>query len=196
MKIYNLKEEPKVKDKINFLFPLIVFILLSILLFPFFYYVLSEQTELLRSIITSLVISLLIGIDIIISRILSYEKKTIVIDKNDINILMVQKETDFYGTDVKRKIDIDYKDKDTIKDVINNQDKYIGLSLFDVNSYNVLKKNDKYVIIVFDGTISKWKYKEENKVPKYVLFTKNKKIKMKIDEKYDNIKEMIDYFTK
>ena len=76
------------------------------------------------------------------------EKKTIVIDKNDINILMVQKETDFYGTDVKRKIDIDYKDKDTIKDVINNQDKYIGLSLFDVNSYNVLKKNDKYVIIV------------------------------------------------
>ena len=196
MKIYNLKENPKVKDKVNFLLPLIVFILLNILLFPFFYYVLSEQTELIRSIITSLIISLLVSLDIVISRILMYEKKTIIIDKKDVKILMVQKETDFYGTDVKRKIDIDYNNKEEIKDVIDNQDKYVGLSIFNVDSYNVLRKTDNYLIIIFNGTLNKWKYVEEKKVSKYVLFTKNKKIKMKLDEKYDNIKEMIDYFTK
>ena len=196
MKIYNLKDVPKWNNKIKISKPIIAFILINIILFPFLFYVLSLKTELYRSIITTLVVSSLISVDIIVTQILNYEKKTIVIDKNKINLLIVQRETSFYGTDVKRKIDIDYSDKKEIEKVINHLEDYIGLSLYTVDDYKVIKEKKDSIQVLFNGSISEWKYKEEKKIPKYVLVNKNKRIKMIIDNKYDNYKELIEFFNK
>ena len=196
MKIYNLKDTPKCNDKVKIYIPIIIFIIVNIILFPFLYYVLSLKTELIRSIITSLVISSLISIDSIIHQILNYEKKMIVIDNKDIKMILVQRETTFYGTGVKRKIDIDYNDKKEMEKVINNIESYIGLSLYKVNDYKIIKKKDNSMKVLFRGTITEWKYKEEKKTAKYILVNKNKKFKMIIDNKYDNYKELAEYLNK
>ena len=196
MKIYNLKEAPKRRNRVKIIIPILIFIVLNAILFPIFYFVLSEGTDLFRSIITSLAVSILVTIDNIIRQVIRYEKKTIVIDKNNIYLVIVQDETTFYYTDVKRKIDLDFNDKKVIEDIINNLDNYIGISLFKVDNYQILKKKDNSISIQFNGERTKWKYKEENKKPKYVLISKKQKIKMHLDDKYDNIKEMIEYFTK
>ena len=196
MKIYNLKNTPKCNDKVKIYIPIIIFIIVNIILFPFLYYVLSLKTELIRSIITSLVISSLISIDSIIHQILNYEKKTIVIDNKEIKMIFIQRETTFYGTGVKRKTDIDYNDKKEIEKVINNIESYIGLSLYKVNDYKIIKKKDNSMKVLFRGTITEWKYKEEKKTAKYILVNKNKKFKMIIDNKYDNYKELAEYLNK
>ena len=195
MRIYNLKKPVKNIKKIKILIPIIIFIFINISLIPFFYYVLSKETDLFRSIITSVIISVLIPLDIIIRQVLRYEQKTLVIDNKNIKFVIVQDETAFYYTNIVRNIDVDYNDKKTIQDIIKNLDKYMGLSLFDVDSYKVLKKSDDSITILFDGKRTKWKCITEKKELKCVLISKKEKIKMKFDDKYDNIKEIVEYFS-
>ena len=132
MKIYNLNGEVKWTRRVNVLIPILVFIIANALLIPFFYILLSGWTDLLRAVLTSLVISILITLDSIYTQVLHYEKKTVVIKNKKIYLVTIQKETDFYGTDIKRNIDVDLSKKEVIDDILENQSKYVEK----IQSYN------------------------------------------------------------
>ena len=194
MKIYDLKENVKWYKRVKIYIPILVFVLVNAFFFPFFYFLLSGSTSLVRSIITSLVISILCTFDSIYTQVINYEPKTVVIKDKKISLIITQRETDFYGTEVKRKIDDDRKDKKVIDDILENQSKYLGISVYNADKYDIIKLSDNKVSLKLEGTYSYWKYVEEKKSAKFVLTKKNKKKKILIDDKYDNYKELIKYF--
>ena len=193
MKIYNLNGEVKWTKRVKVIIPILVFIIANAVLFPFFYIILSDSTELLRSILTSLVISTLITLDSIYTQVLNYEKKTVVIKNKKIYLITIQKETDFYGTDIKRNIDVDLSKKDVVDDILENQNKYVGISLYKIDKYGIINNRDSKLKLKIEGIYTKWKYKEEKRKAKYVLIDKNKKSKLIIDNKYENYEELIKY---
>ena len=193
MKIYNLNGEVKWTKRVKIIIPILVFIIANIILIPFFYFLLSEGTELLRAILTSLAISILITIDSIYTQVLHYEKKTVVIKNKKIYLITIQKETDFYGTDIKRNIDVDLSKKDVVDDILENQSKYVGISLYKIDKYDIINSRDNKIKMNIDGIYTKWKYKEEKRRAMYVLVDKKKKAKLIIDNKYNNYEELIKY---
>lgn len=194
MKIYNLKGTVKWNKRVKILTPILVFLIVNLLFIPFLYFVLSESADLLRSILTSLVVSLLATFDAVYSQVLKYEEKTVVIDDKKIYLIIKQRETDFYGFDIKRKIDIDLSDKKVIDDILKNQNKYLGISLFKADNYDIIKISDDKVSLKMNGKYTKWIHKRKKKEEVFILDTKDKKFNIQIDDKYDNYKELIKYF--
>lgn len=194
MKIYNLKGIVKWYKRVKWYIPVLVFIISSVLFFLFFYFLLSGETNLIRSIITSLVITILITFDSIYTQVINFEEKTVVIKDKKISLIITQRERDFYGTDVKRKIDDDRSDKKVVDDILENQSKYLGISIYSVDKYDIIKISNNKLLLKLDGKYSKWKYVEEKKTAKFILSKKNKKMKLLIDDKYDDYESLIKYF--
>ncbi len=196
MKIYSLNGEIKWYKRFKIYMPLITFFIVNIIAIPFFYFILGDRSNLIRAIITSLVISLLITFDYIYTKVITYEKKTIVIKNKQIYLIVIQKETDFYGTDAKRKIDIDFNNKDEINDIIENHDKYLGIAIHKADKYDIIKEKKDKLIVRLYGIYTRWKYKEEKKNVLFKLVNKNRNIKLIIDNKYNGYEELIKYIKK
>ena len=196
MKIYSLNSEVKWYKRFKFYMPIITFIIVNFIAIPFFYFLLGDSSNIVRSVLTSLVMSVLITFDYIYTKVITYEKKTVVIKNKEIYLIVIQKETEFYGTDAKRKIDIDFNNSEEVNNIIKNHDKYLGISIYKVDKYDIIKEKKNKLIVRLYGIYTKWKYKEEKRKVSFDLIDKNRKIKLVIDNNYNNYEELIKYMKK
>jgi len=196
MKIYSLNSEVKWYKRFKFYMPIITFIIVNLIAIPFFYFLLGDSSNIVRSVLTSLVMSVLITFDYIYTKVITYEKKTVVIKNKEIYLIVIQKETEFYGTDAKRKIDIDFNNSEEVNNIIKNHDKYLGISIYKVDKYDIIKEKKNKLIVRLYGIYTKWKYKEEKRKVSFDLIYKNRKIKLVIDNNYNNYEELIKYMKK
>jgi len=194
MKIYNIKDKVKWTKRVKWLKALIMFIIIIAILFPLLYFVVGEQTELLRAIITSLVISSLITGGYIYSNVLSYEPVTYVVDGKKLFLIIEQKEKDFYNTNIELNRNIDYENKDTIKKLLSMKDKITGIAIFEAKKYDIIKEKDNKCKVSFEGVYNTWKYYDRKKDDfGYEMKSFDKKKVTTIDDKYNDYKELIEF---
>lgn len=196
MKVFSTNKKVKWQDKVKIIKSIILFVLLFILLFLLLYFVVGGKTLLLRAIITSLVIALLITAGYITSCILNYEEYIPVIKDKELYIIIKQRETDFYDTDIKRKIDIDFEDEKEVSKVLSKDNKNVGLAFLKVSDCDIIKeKNDNYKIRV-KGVLTKWKFYDRKKSFGYELKDFDHKRIIYIDNTYKDYKELIKFIKK
>ena len=108
MKYYNKKDNLNWSKRVKWPKAIILFIILLVFFFILLYFIIGGKTLLLRASLTSLVISSLITFGYIYSSVLNYEEVTFVIKDKELYLVIKQREKDFYDTDIKRKLDVDY----------------------------------------------------------------------------------------
>lgn len=189
MEIY----ERKIKwiNKVNWIITIIVYIILLIVFFLLFYFLLGKQTELVRPIITSIIVSTLLIISFIYSSILKYENYMIAINKKKKYLIIEQKESDFLYTDVKIKRLKDYNNRHDIEELISKPEKNIGINVYEINKCDMIKEKNKSYIFKVNGINNKWIYKESKKTVEYSLTKKEEERKIVIYKDIDNYDELI-----
>ena len=189
MEIY----ERKIKwiNKVNWIITIIVYMILLIVFFLLFYFLLGKQTELVRPIITSIIVSTLLIISFIYSSILKYENYMIAINKKKKYLIIEQKETDFFYTDVKIKRLKDYNNRQDIEELISKPEKNIGINVYEIDKCDMIKEKNKSYILKVKGTNNKWAYKESKKTVDYSLTKKEEERKIVIYKDIDNYDELI-----
>ncbi len=191
MKVYN-KKKTRWYKKVRFIPTVIASSFLFLLLIFLFFCILSGNTNLIRSIITSVIITILLTFDIVYSQVLKYEEKIPVVKGQTLYLLIYQKITDFFDTDIKIDLKVDLNDENDVEKVIDKQDDYVGLSLFKVDKVRTGKHKNSYLL---DGVIKEWSFKETKDTCEYILVEKNKCVKINIDDDYYEYKDLIEYLN-
>ena len=196
MKVYNRKNDLKWSKRVKWPKAIILFVILITILFLLFFFVIGGKTLLLRAILTSLVISGLITFGYIYTSVLNYEEVTPVIKDKELYLIIKQREKDFYDTDVKRKVDIDYSNEKELSKILSKDNKNIGLAVLKVSKYDIIKEGKDIYYIRVEGSINKWSFYEKKKQFGYELVEKEDKRVIKIDSSYNNYKELIKFIKK
>ena len=189
MEIYERKK--KWINKVNWIKSIIIYLILLVVFFLLFYF-LGKQTDLIRPIITSFVVSTLLAISFIYTSILNYENYIIVINKKKRYLIIEQKETFFLDTDVKIKRLKDYKSKQDITEIISKPEKNIGINVYEIDKCDMIKEKNKFYILKLEGINNKWTYVDKGKTIDYKLDKKEENRTIVIYKDIDNYKELID----
>ena len=189
MEIYERKT--KWSNKVNWIIAITMYMILLIVFFLLFYFLLGKQTELVRPIITSIIVSTLLVISFVYSSVLKYEDYMIVISKKKKYLIIEQKESDFIYSDANIKRLKDYNNRHDIEELISKPEKNIGINVYEINKCDMIKEKNKRYLLRVKGTNNKWIYKENKKTIDYSLSKKEEERKIVIYKDIDNYDELI-----
>jgi len=192
MKVY--KRKLKWKDKVNWRKVILMFLLISIIGFLILFYVVGSGTELIRAIITSILIGLLLTISTIVSSILYYDDFTILVDNKKKYLICNQDENFFFDAKGNAKRVKDYDTDEKVVEAFNNLEKNIGIDIYQIDKYDIIKVDDKYIRIKLDGTIRKWDRKLEKRRCDYYLVEEKEERIITIDNRFENYDELVKIF--
>jgi hypothetical protein len=171
---------------------LIVSILLLFIFFTLGFNWLAKNTDLARAIRTSMLISLIIGVNLVLRDLFS--NKNIVLFNNKDSIKYIDLQNDMSGRFIS---DLDYNDiieEYNPKEVYEHIDKHVGIVAGEIIKINTLKERVNCLIIKAKVKEKKWKQLGFFFAKDAILKEKeyNKKIIVKKDiEKYDEVKKML-----
>ena len=191
MKIYDTKPNLKWQKKVKWPKTIIIFVAILLISFIFLFLIIGKQTLLVRAILTSLIISSLISFGYALSCVLNYEEIIPVIYKKELYLIIKQRETDFYDTDIKRHLDLNLEDEKEVSKVLSKNNKKIGLASLKVSKCEIIKEKKDKCIVKLEGTLNKWEYYEKKKEFGYELKESKHKRKITIDKTYKNYKDLI-----
>ncbi len=192
MKVY--KRKLKWKDKVNWRKVILMFLLVSIVGFLILFYVVGSGTELVRAIVTSFIIGLLLTISNIVSSIIYYDDFTVLVDNKKKYLLCNQDENFFFDAKGNAKRVKDYDTDEKVIEAFNNLEKNIGIDIYQIDKYDIIKVEDKYMIIKLDGTIKKWDRKLEKRRCEYFLVEEKEERMIIIDNRFENYDELVKIF--
>lgn len=182
------KSNSKIYEKINYIKMLIV-IVLSFLLFTLFLYYIGKQQNLDRAVITSFVISLLLGIGSVIGDILENRSRVFCIDKDEIGYLELH--TDQVGGAFLR--DKEYEDtleKNGILEIYKNIQKYEGIDKGIIKNVISIKKKYNRMVVKAIVLEKQWKTSSFFTISKLYVVEKEKSKKIIIPNDYDNYNKL------
>ena len=171
---------------------LIISIIIVFLAFTFGFNYLAKNTDLDRAIKTSLIISLLFGINIILNDLFSNKNIIFMYNKDSIHYIDLQNEAS--GKFIS---DLDYRDivnEHDPEDIYNHINKYVGIVRGEIIEINSLRETMNSLVLKVKVKEKKWKQIGLFFVKDVKLIEKeyNKKIVVKKDiEKYEDIKKML-----
>ena len=192
MKVY--KRKLKWKDKVNWRKVILMFLLVSIVGFLILFYVVGSGTELVRAIITSIIIGLLLTISNIVSSIIYYDDFTVLVDNKKKYLLCNQDENFFFDAKGNAKRVKDYDTDEKAIEAFDNLEKNIGIDIYQIDKYDIIKVDDKYIRIKLDGTIKKWDRKLEKRRCDYYLVEEKEERIITIHNRFENYDELIKIF--
>lgn len=196
MKYYNKKDNLNWPKRVKWPKAIILFIILLVFFFILLYFIIGGKTLLLRASLTSLVISSLITFGYIYSSVLNYEEVTFVIKDKELYLVIKQREKDFYDTDIKRKLDVDYDNEKEMSKVLSKDNKNIGLAVLKASKYDIIKESKDIYLIKIEGTLNKWSFYDRKKQFGYELVEVPNKRVVKVDNNFNNYKDLIKFIKK
>ena len=158
MKSYYFVTKEKLYKRINILEIIISFILIFGLFFCFFYILLSEYSDLLRAILTSLALALLIEIGIIVSHLIKTRETVYAVYNKKLYIILFQNNSYFFDDEFMNSDKFfETVNDDLIKDILDNNGKYIGAQVLKVDKIKSFKEKKNTFKFNVHGRLSYWK---------------------------------------
>jgi hypothetical protein len=171
---------------------------MAILFFLFFYLLLSRREVLLRPIYTSLFLSFIITLGIEINYLIENKEYVYVLKDDKLYVIMFQNDSyylddDFLNSEKLRKEMTEEK----INDILVNTDKYIGISILEVEKIGSLKERQNYYSFVSSGNLSFWKA-EGNffTINNFVMDFRKKRKNLIVTNEYKDYEELLNYVKK
>ena len=187
----------KISKRINMIEVLISFVIIFGLFFSFFYILLSECSDLLRAILTSLVLTLLLEIEIIVSHLIKTRETVYAVYNKKLYIILFQNNSYFFDDEFMNS-DRFFKEvnDDLIKDIIENNGKYIGAQVLKVDKMKSFKERKNYYTFSARGRVSFWKAVGNLlTIDKFVLSYKNTFRRFVVTKEYKNYDELKLYIS-
>lgn len=198
MKLFYFNDNNKLYKRIRWSKDLTYFIIMTIILFLFFYFLLSRKEELLRPIYTSISISFLITLGIEIGYLIENKEYIYVLKDEKLYVIMFQNESyyleeEFLSSEKLRKDMTEEK----ISDILANTDKYIGISILEVEKLGDLKERKNHYSFISSGNLSFWKA-EGNffTINNFVMDFRKKRKRLVVTKEYKDYDELLNYVKK
>ena len=184
--------------RINLLEVLISFILIFGLFFSFFYILLSGCNDLVRALITSLVLAILLETEIIVSHLIKLKETVYAIYNKKLYIILFQNNSYFFDSEFMNSDKFfEIVDDNLIKDIIDNNSKYIGAQVFKVEKIKNFKEKKDCFNFSVTGRVSFWKALGGLfTIDKFVLSYKNVFRRFVVTKEYKNYDELKLYISK
>ena len=198
MKSYYFVAKEKIIKRINILEVLLSFFIIFGIFFSFFYILLSNYSDLLRAIITSLSLAILIETGIIVSHLIKTRETVYAVYNKKIYIISFQNNSYFFDEEFMNS-DKFFKtvNDDLIKDIIDNNGKYIGAQVLTVDKINHFREKKNYFSFNVRGRLSFWKALGNLfTIDKFVLSYKNTFKRFAVTKEYKNYDELKLYISK
>ena len=192
MKIY--KRELKWKDKVNWRKVIILFFIMAIVGFLMFYFVIGGKTLLGRAIITSLIIAVLLTISNILTSIIKYDDFIVLVDNKKKYLICDQDENFFFDVDGKPQRVRRLKNDKEVLEVFNDLEKNIGLDIYEIDKYDIIKREDNYMTLELHGSIKKWDRKIVKRRCEFSLIEEKEDRIITIDNRFDKYDELVKTF--
>ena len=197
MKSYYCVTKEKISKRINIIEVLISFIIIFGLFFSFFYILLSECSDLLRAVLTSLVLTLLLETGIIVSHLIKTRETVYAVYNKKLYIILFQNNSYFFDDEFMNS-DKFFKEvnDNLIKNIIDNNGKYIGAQVIKVDKIKSFKERKNYFTFNAHGRISFWKAVGNLlTIDKFVLSYKNTYQRFVVTKEYKNYDELKLYIS-
>lgn len=198
MKSYYFVTKEKLYKRINMLEVMISFILIFGLFFSFFYIFLSEYSDLLRAIITSLVLTFLIEIGIIVSHLIKTRETVYAVYNKKLYIILFQNNSYFFDDEFMNSDKFfETVNDDLIKDILENNNKYIGAQVLKVDKIKSFKEKKNTFTFNVHGKLSFWKALGNLfTIDKFVLSYRNVFKRCVVTKEYKNYDELKLFISK
>ena len=198
MKSYYFVTKEKLFKRINILEILVSFIIIFCVFFSFFYILLSERSDLLRAILTSLALALLIELGIIVGHLIKTRETVYAVYNKKLYIILFQNNSYFFDEEFMNSDKFfETVDDDLIKDIIDNNGKYIGAQVLKVDKIKGFNEKKNTFSFKAHGRLSFWKALGNLlTIDKFVLSYKNAFKRFVVTKEYKNYDELKLYISK
>ncbi len=198
MKSYYFVTKEKITKRINIIEIIFSFILIFGIFFSFFFILLSNYSDLLRAILTSLVLAVLIEMGIVVSHLIKIRETVYAVYNKRLYIILFQNNSYFFDDEFMNS-DKFFKEvnDNLIKNIIDNNGKYIGAQVIKVDKIKSFKERKNYFTFNAHGRISFWKAVGNLlTIDKFVLSNKNTYQRFVVTKEYKNYDELKVYISK
>ena len=195
MKLLYYNIDKKLIKRIRWSKDLVYFLILFVLFFSFFFFLLSERQEILRPITSSLYVSFFITLGIEVSYLIDNKEYIYVLKKNTLYVIMFQNDSYYLDDDnlTSEKLRKDISDE-KIEDILDNTDKYIGVSILKVEKIGSLRERRNHFSFMTSGEQSFWKTEGTFfTVSNYVMAFRKKRKKLIVTKEYKDYDVLLKY---
>ncbi len=198
MKSYYFVTKEKITKRINIIEIIFSFILIFGIFFSFFFILLSNYSDLLRAILTSLVLAVLIEMGIVVSHLIKIRETVYAVYNKRLYIILFQNNSYFFDDEFMNSDKFfDTVDDNLIKDIIENNGKYIGAQVLKVDKIKSFKDKKNCFSFNAHGRLSFWKALGNLlTIDKFVLAYKNAFKRFVVTKEYKNYDELKVYISK